>query len=101
MFAQTFEGGGPVRLGDVTRDHRYGNNRPYQGIPPGHPPIRSYLAVPVVSRSGEVLGGLFLGHPESDLFNERDERLVAGIAAKASIAIDNARLFQAVRQAGE
>ncbi len=101
LFARTFEGGGPLRLSDVTRDGRYGKNAPHRGTPAGHSPVRSYLAVPVVSRSGEVLGGLFLGHPEPDQFNERDERLVAGIAAQASIAIDNARLFQAVRQAGE
>ena len=38
---------------------------PHHGMPPGHLPVRSYLAVPVVSRSGEVIGGLFFGHPEA------------------------------------
>ena len=64
-------------------------------MPPGHLPVRSYLAVPVVSRTGEVLGGLFFGHSRAGVFAERDERLVAGIAAQAAIAIDNARLYEA------
>jgi signal transduction histidine kinase/CheY-like chemotaxis protein len=57
--------------------------------------VRSYLAAPVISRSGEVLGGLFFGHPQPGIFTERSERLIAGIAAQAATAIDNARLFQA------
>ena len=66
-------------------------------MPEGHLPVRSYLAVPVVSRSGEVLGGLFFGHPEPGVFTERAERLLAGIAAQAAIAIDNARLYPAAQ----
>jgi signal transduction histidine kinase len=61
-------------------------------------PVRSYLAAPVVSRSGEVLGGLFFGHPEPGKFTERSERLLAGIAAQAAITIDNARLLQAAER---
>ena len=45
-------------------------------MPEGHPPVRSYLAVPVLSRSGEVLGGLFFGHAEPGIFTERDERII-------------------------
>jgi GAF domain-containing protein len=55
----------------------------------------SYLAIPVVSRSGEVIGGLFFGHSQPGVFTQRDERIVTGIAAQAAIAIDNARLFEA------
>ncbi|MFO0900035.1 MAG: PAS domain S-box protein [Pirellulales bacterium] len=99
VFAPTFRGEGVVRLDDVTRDLRYGRNAPYHGMPTGHLPVRSYLAVPVVSRSGEVLGGLFLGHEQPGVFTERAERLVSGIAAQAAVAIDNARLFDAVRRA--
>jgi signal transduction histidine kinase len=62
-------------------------------MPPGHLPVRSYLAVPVISRSGEVLGGLFFGHPEPGKFSERAERLSLGIASHAAMAIDNARLL--------
>ena len=51
-----------VAIPDITQDPRYGNNAPHHGMPEGHLPVKSYLAVPVVSRSGEVLGGLFFGH---------------------------------------
>ncbi|HEX6985602.1 MAG TPA: PAS domain S-box protein [Planctomycetaceae bacterium] len=97
LFGPTFRGEGVVRIGDVTADPRYGRNAPYHGMPEGHLPVRSYLAVPVVSRSGEVLGGLFFGHPEPGRFTDRHERLMTGLAAQAAIAIDNARLFEAVR----
>ncbi|MBM0205642.1 response regulator [Micromonospora sp. STR1s_5] len=68
-------------------------------MPKGHLPVRSYLAVPVASRSGEVIGGLFFGHPETDVFSERSERLMSGLAAQAAIGIDNARLYQAAQRA--
>ena len=64
-------------------------------------PVRSYLAIPVVGRSGEVLGGLFFGHSEPDVFAGEAERIIAGLAAQAAIAIDNARLFDAVQKARE
>ena len=70
-------------------------------MPAGHLPVRSYLAVPVVSRSGEVIGGLFFGHPDTGVFTERAERLVVGVAAQAAVAIDNARLFEAAQKAAE
>lgn len=97
IFAPTFAGEGVVRLADVTRDPRYGQNAPYQGMPAGHLPVRSYLAVPVVARSGEVLGGLFFGHSQPGRFREEHERIVVGIAGQAAVAIDNARLFQQLR----
>jgi signal transduction histidine kinase len=99
IFGPTFRGEGVVRLADVTADPRYGHNAPYAGLPPGHPPVRSHLAVPVVSRSGEALGGLFLGHPNLDVFTARHERLVVGLAGQAAVAIDNARLVEATREA--
>jgi PAS domain S-box-containing protein len=99
LFGATFRAEGVVRLDDVTRDPRYGQNPPYQGKPPGHLPVTSYLAVPVVARSGEVLGGLFFGHAEPGRFTERHERLMIGLASQAANAIDNARLFEAERKA--
>ena len=74
---------------------------PHHGMPKGHLPVRSYLAVPVRSRSGEVIGGLFFGHPQPGVFTERAERLIVGVAAQAGIAIDNARLYEAAQQAAE
>jgi signal transduction histidine kinase len=74
---------------------------PHHGMPKGHLPVRSYLAVPVVSRSGEVIGGLFFGHHETGVFGERTERFIVGVAAQAAVAIDNARLYDNVRRAAE
>jgi len=98
VFGPTFRGEGPVRSDDITKDPRYGHNPPYNGMPKGHLPVRSYLAVPVISREGEVIGGLFYGHAEPGRFKERDERLLVGIAGQASIALDNARLYQAAQR---
>ncbi|SMB82922.1 GAF domain-containing protein [Deinococcus hopiensis] len=94
VFGPTFAGEGVVRVADITQDPRYGKNAPYHGMPQGHLPVRSYLAVPVTSRSGEVLGGLFFGHPEPEVFTERAEHLVVGLAAQTAVAVDNARLYQ-------
>ena len=95
VFEPTFRGEGAVRSDDILVDPRYGQNTPFNGMPPGHLPVRSYLAIPVVSRSGEVIGGLFFGHSEPGVFTQRDERIVSGIAAQAAIAIDNAQLYEA------
>ncbi|MEX2570968.1 MAG: PAS domain-containing protein [Gemmatimonadota bacterium] len=101
VFGPTFHGEGTVRSDDITRDPRYGKSAPYHGMPEGHLPVTSYLAVPVVSRTGEVLGGLFFGHADAGRFEERHERLAEGISAWASLAMDNARLFQGEHQARE
>lgn len=93
LFDATFSGSGVVRCADITADPRYGKNSPHHGTPPGHLPVRSYLAVPVTSRSGAVLGGLLFAHSERGIFTERSERLATGIASHAAIAIDNAQLF--------
>jgi PAS domain S-box-containing protein len=98
LFGPTFRGEGTVCINDVKQDPRYGKNSPYYGMPEGHLPVTSYLAVPVVSRSGEVLGGLFFGHPAAGVFTERAARIVEGLAAQAAIAMDNARLYQNVQQ---
>jgi signal transduction histidine kinase/CheY-like chemotaxis protein len=101
VFAPTFKGEGTIRSGDITKDPRYGKMEPHRGMPAGHLPVRSYLAVPVIARSGEVMGGLFFGHPNTDVFSVRAERLIEGIASQAAIAIDNARLYEQARQAAE
>jgi signal transduction histidine kinase/ActR/RegA family two-component response regulator len=102
IFAPTFEGEGVVRSDDIRKDPRYGRNPPHEGMPAGHLPVASYLAVPVISRSGEVIGGLFFGHAEPACFTERHEQLLEGIAGQAAVAIDNARLFESTqREIGE
>jgi PAS domain S-box-containing protein len=97
VFGPTFRGEGLVRSDDILKDPRYGKNEPHHGMPTGHLPVRSYLSAPVISRSGEVLGGLFFGHPKPGVFTERSERLLKGIAAQAATAIDNGRLYQAAQ----
>jgi signal transduction histidine kinase/PAS domain-containing protein/ActR/RegA family two-component response regulator len=101
LFGPTFRGEGPIRSDDVLKDPRYGQWGPHHGMPKGHLPVRSYLAVPVASRSGEVVGGLFFGHPEPGVFDERAERIVGSIAAQAAIAMDNARLYQTAQRERE
>ena len=101
VFAPTFKGEGVVRSDDITADPRYGKNAPNQGMPEGHLPVRSYLAVPVASRSGEVIGGLFFGHPDVGVFTEASERLMLGLAGQAAVAIDNARLFEEAQRANQ
>ncbi|MBS0532939.1 MAG: PAS domain S-box protein [Proteobacteria bacterium] len=98
VFAPTFNGEGIVRSNDITKDPRYGRNAPRKGMPEGHLPVRSYLAVPVISRSGEVIGGLFFGHAQTGVFTERSERGMAGLAAEAAVAIDNVRLTRSAQR---
>jgi PAS domain S-box-containing protein len=94
-------GGPPVRCDDVLTNLRYGSIGPDSSAPDEHLHVRSYLAAPVRSRSGEVIGGLFFGHPQTGAFTERSERLIVGVASQAGIAIDNARLYEAAQQAAE
>ncbi|HEX8155587.1 MAG TPA: GAF domain-containing protein, partial [Thermoanaerobaculia bacterium] len=96
IFAPTFAGEATVLIDDVTADPRFGRNAPYHGMPKGHLPVVSYLAVPVVSRGGEVLGGLFFGHEQKGVFTQQSAQIVEGLAAQAAIAIDNARLYERV-----
>ncbi|MES2016885.1 MAG: ATP-binding protein [Pseudomonadota bacterium] len=87
LFSPSLQGEGVLRYDDI-------------GSGPT-PAIRSYLSMPVVARSGEVLGSLFFGHPEAGVFTERTERIVGGIAAQAAVAIDNTRLYEAAQHAAE
>ena len=61
-------------------------------------PVRSLLSVPIVSRAGGVMGGLVFGHVQPGRFTQQHERLVVGLAAQASIALDNARLYRDLRE---
>jgi PAS domain S-box-containing protein len=98
VFHATFGGEGVVRVPDITKDPRYGKNAPYNGMPVGHLPVVSYMAVPVRSKSGNVIGGLFLGHKEADIFTAEHESMVLNIASQAAIALDNARLYEEVKE---
>jgi signal transduction histidine kinase/CheY-like chemotaxis protein/PAS domain-containing protein len=98
VFGPTFRGERVVRSDDITKERDYGQNAPYYGMPAGHLPVCSYLAVPVMSRDGRVLGGLFFGHAQPGRFTARDERTVSAIAQQAAVAMDNARLFELARR---
>ncbi|UJH90755.1 PAS domain S-box protein [Antarcticibacterium sp. 1MA-6-2] len=97
VFRPTFTGEGPIRVDDITKDPRYGKNFPLSGMPLGHLPVVSYLAVPVISKSGLVIGGLLFGHPESGVFKHEHEEMVVNIAAQAAISLDNSKLFEQVK----
>jgi PAS domain S-box-containing protein len=99
VFGPTFRGERTVRLDDVTQDSRYGKNAPFFGMPAGHLPVRSYLAVPVKGVSGRVLGGLFFGHSRVGVFTAEHERAAEGVAAWASVALENSRLYVEAREA--
>jgi len=98
IFAATFGGTGIVRSADITKDPRYGQMAPHHGMPKGHLPVRAYLAVPVTDRAGGVVGGLFFAHSRPGVFTDLAEKLVAGLAGQAAIAIDNARLYEAAQR---
>lgn len=101
VFAPTFDGTSVVRSDDIRKDPRYAKNEPLQGMPAGHLPVVSYLAVPVISRTGEVHGGLLFGHDLPGMFSDEHEELVQAVASHAAIAIDNARLLRASQAEAE
>ena len=99
MFGPVFRGDAPVRSDDLLTDPRDQVAGPRHETRSSAPPVRSCLAAPVRSRSGQVIGALFFAHPAPGVFSERAERLVAGVAAQAGMALDNARLYEAAQQA--
>jgi len=99
LFEPMFSSQRVVRVDDLRIDPRYGENATFNARSSGDLPVTSYLTVPVVSRSGMILGGLFFGHPQPGFFNERHERIMTGLAAQAAVAIDNAQLYEvAIRE---
>ncbi len=91
-FSPTLDAKVVVRSDDITQDKRYSRHASHKGLA-AQALVRSYLAVPVVSRTGSVVGLLVFGHPEADVFTERSQRLATNLAANAATALDTARLF--------
>jgi signal transduction histidine kinase len=82
----------PLRLRDLT------THAQSYGFPPNHPPMRSFLGVPIRVRD-EVFGNLYLCEKQSaDEFNEVDEHLAVALASAAGVAVENARLVERVEQ---
>ncbi|REF37987.1 GAF domain-containing sensor histidine kinase [Thermasporomyces composti] len=80
----------PLRLDDV-RSHPASS-----GFPPGHPPMRSFLGVPVRVH-GKAFGNLYLAEKRGGVpFDEEDEAVLSTLAVAAGVAIDNARLYETV-----
>jgi signal transduction histidine kinase len=77
----------PLRLADV------GQHPSSYGFPAGHPPMRTFLGVPVVIR-GEVWGNLYLTEKQGGEFTEQDQEAAVVLADWAAIAIDNARTYE-------
>ena len=99
LFAPILRGEGPIRVDDVTREPRYGQHSAFFGAATDRLAIRSFLGVPVRGLGGDVFGGLFFGHSEAGVFTEQHARLASGIAAWASVALENARLYADAQQA--
>jgi signal transduction histidine kinase len=79
----------PLRLHEIADDPRS------VGFPPGHPPMRSFLGVPILLR-GVAYGNLYLTEKQDGAdFTEEDEELVTLLAGQAAVAIENARLYEA------
>ena len=93
LLGQLIKDPRPLRLANIT-DHPQSS-----GFPDGHPPMRTFLGVPVRIRN-EVYGNLYLTEKrDGRAFDEEDEILVTALSAAAGVAIDNARLFdEAQRQ---
>ncbi|WTX57996.1 GAF domain-containing protein [Streptomyces sp. NBC_00648] len=81
----------PLRLADLTTDPRS------SGVPPGHPPMRSFLGVPIRVHT-EVFGNLYLTEKRGGAFTEEDLALLRVLASQAGIAIGNARLYETARR---
>jgi PAS domain S-box-containing protein len=99
VFGPTCRGEGTIRLDDVTQDPRYGQHAPDGSLPAGPPPVRSYLTVPVTDVHGDVLGELFFGHSRVGMFTAQHARVAEKIAAWASVALENSRLYDETQDA--
>jgi GAF domain-containing protein/anti-sigma regulatory factor (Ser/Thr protein kinase) len=84
--------GRPLRLADVGADPRAA------GFPAGHPPMRSFMGVPILAE-GRILGSLYLTEKlDGATFTDEDERLLMAFAAHAAIALQQARLVEQTRR---
>ncbi|HEY0988483.1 MAG TPA: ATP-binding protein [Kofleriaceae bacterium] len=86
----TLDGHHPIRIADL-------HDSSVSIVPPADLAISSYLAVPVTGRNGRMIGALMFGHLRPGAVTDETERLIAGVAAPAAIAMDNARLFEEAR----
>jgi signal transduction histidine kinase len=95
VLGALIEEGQPLRLHEIS-DHP----RSF-GFPPNHPPMHTFLGVPIIVRD-QIYGRLYLTQKRgAEDFTKDDERLALALAAQAGVAIENARLYEEVRSRGE
>jgi PAS domain S-box-containing protein len=97
LFDLTFKNKRVVRFDNIVKDFNYRKNLPANGIPEKETPLVSYLAVPLFSQTGVVIGGLFFGHSKTGVFTAEHQILVEAIASQAGIALQNAALYNEVQ----
>src|SRR5262249_274670 len=88
-----------VRCDDLTSEPRFHPGAPNFQWPGGQPPMRSFLAAPVVSRNGNATGRLLFWHSQPGRFTPNHAAALKGIASHPAIPMDNARLFQQAESA--
>jgi signal transduction histidine kinase len=94
LLGAMLEDPAPFRVPDITEDPRF------EGWPPAHPNMRSFLGVPIVSK-GEIIGAFYLTDKKGGrraVFSDLDQQLIQTLAAHAAIAIENARLYERSRE---
>ncbi|MFJ2115581.1 GAF domain-containing protein, partial [Streptomyces sp. NPDC087850] len=91
LLGALIDGSGPLRLDDLTADPRS------SGMPPTHPPMRSFLGVPV-QLDAEVFGNLYLTEKRTGTFTEQDRSMLRVLASQAAGALGTARLYGTARQ---
>ncbi|MFQ5425917.1 MAG: GAF domain-containing protein, partial [Gaiellales bacterium] len=94
LLGALIEDARPLRLRNIAEDPRS------VGFPPAHPPMTSFLGVPILVR-GQPFGNLYLTDKDGDAeFTDEDETLVQLLASQAGVAIENSRLYEAARRWG-
>ncbi|HYM82743.1 MAG TPA: GAF domain-containing sensor histidine kinase [Candidatus Dormibacteraeota bacterium] len=92
LLGLLFREGRSIRIADIAADERS------SGFPPGHPPMHSFLGVPILVK-GRSVGNLYLTDKQGATeFSQADQDLVETFATHAGIAIDNARLHERIQR---
>jgi PAS domain S-box-containing protein len=87
-----------IRCDDLTQHPELVNEARQLPVGESEPPMRSYLALPIVTTDGTIAGGLCFGHPEVGVFDADAEAAALSIAASAGVAIANAQLLERARR---
>jgi signal transduction histidine kinase len=95
LLGVLLEGGRPMRMSEISE------HKDSYGFPPNHPPMHSFLGVPIIVRN-RVFGRLYLTEKQgASEFTDDDERIAMTLAAQAGVAIENANLLEEVKARGD